>query len=368
MLDRAGIALLAQKRLEQFIAKRPEQAHLFSIKMTSGTTSEPLVSMLDNPPRYFVAFSKLQRIVACYGSLAIRLANALYVRHQKTEYPLRILLLDPGDLVPGFEALFADFSPDAMRGFPSFIIRASERVPIEATANIAYVQVAGELLTNARISFLKEHFPQAAFQRAYLSAEIGLISDVDCGFLPFNRYHPVKDVTVDIDTPDENGSGTLLVTKMLDEGVYAEKYRIGDTARWIKELCACGNPLTFEVLGREGYDYIKILGCQVRAEEAERIFAKYANLFDTYRIDVEEIHAEGKIKGKLTLRTYNKKWFIADNLIQSFLEDFNNSFFMTPTKTFGVLVKEGLFEPVVLLQETSPFVQGPKEFKLRMKK
>lgn len=368
MLDRAGIAKLAQQRLERFVARQPAHAYQYSFKITSGTTSEPLLSILDNPPRYFESLSSFRNYFVCHASRNIRLANALYVRYQKTQHPLRVLLLDPADLVPGFESLLADFSPDGIRGLPSLIIRASEHVPIPITSGVAKMHLAGELFTEARVAFLREHFPKTEFSCMYMSAEIGMISEVPCGRLPFNYYHPRAGVVVEIDAPEQGGAGALLITTTLEEGIDVVRYRIGDSGRWHSERCSCGNPLTFEVLGREGYDYIKILGCVVRAEEGERIFAKYRELFDSYRIELEEIYRDNQVRGKLTLRVHGKRALVSDSEISAFIDDFNNSFFMTPTKTLAMLVHEGVFEPLVFLQESEPLPQGPKDYPLRFKK
>lgn len=368
MLDRAGIAKLVQERLDSFVANPPAQAYLYSLKITSGTTSEPLLSMLENVPQYFTSLRGSRMFMVCYAPHALRLSNTLYVRHQKTDGALRILSLDQADLVSGLRELLADLDVDVIRGTPSFLVRVAELTPTSVASQVKTLYLAGELFTTAKAAFLQERFPMARFKCSYISSELGLISEVTCGQLPFNQYHPRKGVTVEIDAPEGSDVGTLLITTTLEGGVRVERYRIGDSARWRSEVCLCGASSTFEVLGREGYDYVKLLGCTIRAEEGERIFADYKHLFDSYRIELEEVYNDGRVRGKVTLRVHSPKVLVSDAEIDAFIQYFNNNFFMTPTKTLAVLVHEGVFEPLVFLQESEPLPQGPKDYPLRFKK
>jgi len=368
MLDREGIARLTTQRLEECIASPPSPAYLYSLKMTSGTTNDPMLSMQDNIPPYFLTLRAYERFVLCHAARALRLSNAVYVRYQKTDAPIRIITVDPVDLVPEIASLFEDYAPDSMRGLPSLIIRLAEQLPLPVTSEFKEVHMAGELFTRARIDFLKEHFPRTRFKCTYISAETGMISASPCGYLPFNWYHPRDGVTIDIDAAGQEDAGGVLVTMDLGLDIHVERYRIGDSGRWRSFDCLCGAAQTFEVLGREGFDYIKILGCIIRAEEGERIFSRYKHLFESYRIEVEEVYSTGVLQGRLTLRTYSSDWKISDEEIRAFLEYFSDNFFMTPTKMLSMLVHDGVFEPVVFVQEAEPLPQGGKNYTLRFKK
>jgi hypothetical protein len=138
-------------------------------------------------------------------------------------------------------------------------------------------------------------------------------------------------------------------------------------ARWRTETCACGAPVTFEVLGRDGLDYIKILGCLLRVEEVDRVLAPYTGCIDEYMVEVEEMDTERGVKGRLTLHVYGKRALLpqeADELRNAFAD----ALYMTSTKTLRRLIVDGVFVPPQLVQVSASLWGQGKIFKLRFKK
>jgi phenylacetate-coenzyme A ligase PaaK-like adenylate-forming protein len=362
--DRAYIAALAEKRLAEFIKTRPADAKQYSIKLTSGSTAAPIISVSENLEHYFKTYSKSVSAVVGFASMNLRMANAMYARHHTTDNPRRILFLDVNDLVPGLGELLGDLAPDLIRGFPSFMVRISEHMREADMHAVKYLVFAGELFTDARVTFFKTHYPNAIVRRMYIAGEMGPISALDCGHLPCNCYHPMAGVTLTIDNPNELGIGAVLVTKTIEDGVRVEDYRIGDTARWRTEPCACGAPLAFEIMGRDGFDYIKILGTLLRVEEVERVLAPFAHRLAEYRVEAAEVSTDVGSKGQLTLRVYSPGGMTSE-AADALLNTFADTLYMTPTKTLRRLIVEGIFLPPRLEQEPVSFMGPGKAFKLR---
>lgn len=226
------------------------------------------------------------------------------------------------------------------------------------------MDVAGEVMTEPRVKLLRESFPFARIRTMYNVTELFLpVSLPSCGHTPLNQYHPAKDVTIEIREPDEHGYGDLLVTRHLPQGVTIERYRTGDIVRMCGP-CPCGEAITFEIVGRRGFDYLKIAGTILRREEFDRVLSLEPGMADDYRAEASEELVDGRITGKIVLRVFRADGVSDPQLGAHIAELVSQNLFLTPTRTLGELVSEKNFLPLVVEFVSEPFPAKFKEVKV----
>ncbi len=362
-VDRTDIAAVDARLLEDFIASVPREACRFGIRLTSGTSDTPIVSVLEYGDRQFSKYAETSNLLICMGSRNVRLANTLHFRHARGEKPRSVLNIDNED-VPRLGNILEDLMPDEVSGTASFIglvLKVSTPVVPQA---IRTFRLAGERLEPARLKSFRSLAPLARITMFYGTNEIGLIG-VQCTNLPPNVYHEAPDVKIDIIDRDETEVGDIIVSKILSYGEHIERYAIGDIGRLSNEPCVCGAPVTFEHLGRGGNDYIKISGTIVRREEFDRVAALFAHSIDDYRVEAGEKLVNGKLKGSIILHVFSRKGQGTPALAEEIARNFSRAVFLTPTQTLADLVGKGAFLPLTVTFSAKPFPQKHKDVKLR---
>jgi len=287
--ERADAATAARERLKTFIAHPPEDARLWGIRTTSGTTGgEPLIVPHHYPSMRGRIFKEEKRMLQCYGSMSSRLSFTHLSHIRDTADELVSLSLDGADLGPGLDRALDEFGADIIIGYPSFVARVCALMSAGARARVVHVRLSGEFIDSGLRHLFEERFANADTTSMYVSAETGRLSTFPCGHLPLNRYHPAPGVTIEIAEPGDDGAGDILVSKDgREELVPFRRYRVGDTGRIVPGSCPCGEAVTFEVLGRSGHDYLKLAGAIVRREEVERV---------ARRLGLREYFLEGSLK------------------------------------------------------------------------
>jgi len=336
-----------------------------AIRTTSGTSgSSPLVFVRKvTDHNAIVPMRQVKNLLVIFGSMNHRLnqvVGALYLS-KTVEH---IIAVDNADFAPGLERVLDDFRPDGIRGSASQIMRMSEHI-IDANilSRIKVINFSGEFLSRGNQQFLHGKMPQATMFQRYAASEVGTIGENICGHLPINSYHPNSDVIIEISKTDHNGIGDILVSKPRSSIL---RYRIGDCGRLIQTPCPCGNPVTFEVLGRTGFDFIKLVGTLLRQEEFDRVAAELSRYMKEYRGEVREEIMHGKVYGKIHLRVVPTEYLFQSPAPEQFLSRmFSERVFLTPTQTLGQLIEKKFFLPMEII-----FVKGfppqNKNIKLRL--
>src|SRR3989344_5099459 len=251
MMERSDVAALGERSLAELIVAPPEEARLYIIRVTSGTTGAPIVIATgydSAAPLRLAGDERVERMVACIGSMSARLANVLLARSGPHERVLQTLALDPQDLVGDLEGLLADYHPEGLHGFCSFVVRTLAYMSKEAAADIRVVKLTGELLSESTESLIGGSLAER------------------CAYLPRNCFHPTPEVSLEIHNPDADGIGDILVSKPLFRSMRIDRYRIGDVGKIRQGTCPCGKEATLELLGRKGSDYVKVAGGGIRRQ------------------------------------------------------------------------------------------------------
>lgn len=369
MMDRDDIARLGDETLVSIKAHPPADARRTLIRITSGTSGRApivLASSYDSGALDDVQTGATFRTISCLGTRCIRLSNVLAESTYSTGHQNRWLPLDAADLSdPRVATLLDDFKPNRFYGLSSLIARAG-RVLTDATAsNIRMIRFSGEGTRDPLLAYFTERFPNAERLENYIANEVGgFVGRRSCKFLPHGHFHVGEGVTVEIDAPDRDGVGDILVSRTLYGPIEAERYRIGDIGRFVPGVCACGEPLTLQLLGRRGSDYIKLGGMLFRREEFDRVIARFPDLIDDYRVRLSERTERGTLRVSAELIAFRKAGRPTDALAHELAERISADVFVTPTRTFAQLVAAGNLDPLELRFSDTPFLPEQKDVKL----
>lgn len=336
-------------------------AKQFIVRGSSGTSeSGPLLSVSKlNTTALRAWLGGDERTLVCYGPRGTRLFNllgAVFFQNQ-------CLLVDGDDITSQHILLLDQFAPNRIVGFPTFVIRVAALMTPATRNAITSLHVSGEMLGESMERALREYFPQALLKVQYVASEIGPISEHPCGYLPRNHFHINRNVTVEIESPDEHGVGDLLISKVLYAGPVI-RYRVGDIGRLYSCACACGATSALEVFGRSGRDYVKLAGGLLRAEEFERVMAKYKGVVQDYRVEAATLLEKGLVQGKVSVFLYCGARGPTPALQKEIVQTIS-TIFVTPTRTLAQLVEQGLFAPLEVSIASKPFTEGHKASRLR---
>jgi len=200
--------------------------------------------------------------------------------------------------------------------------------------------------------------PSASIESVYISVETGAISGIPCGHLGRGMYHPKPGVVVEISGTDADGAGDILVSTQFGKKRRIERYRIGDIGRIIEGACACGAAHTFEVLGRRGYDYVKVAGALFHRAEFDRVAGRCADFFDDYRIEVSENSQGG---ADVLVRVYRTDGMWDEDIRNNIAAGMSDAF-VGPDKTLRDVFPRGFTLRVE--RATDPFERRIKDVKI----
>lgn len=370
ILERKDFGPIAEATLRGVIESppAPEEAMNYAIRLSSGTTGGSLLvgmhkasALIYRSPILRRWQAESDRTLCCFGPVSLRVFTIL--DGQKFREDTLYLPIDVADLMQGVTPLLADFAPQKILGVPSYVIHVAQYMDKETRSNVRAVNVYGELFTKTLYDMITDFFPNGKLCSLYAISEIGAISTVSCDHQEPNRYHPRLGVTVEIHDPDTDGAGDLLVSTRLNQTTLIPRYRTGDIAKIHEAPCLCGEKITFEILGRRGYDYIKLVGATLRQEECDRV-AKVLGAFDDYRLEASNVAEGSRLKGKIILRIFRKDGIGTSDLGREIGERFSRELFLTPTRTLADLVADGMCAPLSVEFVREPFPQKHKDIKL----
>lgn len=344
-------------------------AKQYGIRITSGTSGgAPLVRITRYYKRVPPRFKGMCKPVVLVGSQSNQLTNLLFfIQREDTFENATILFLEYKDLNVYLPGLLRDFNADNFLGLPSFLCRALAFINSKKIlSRIKRTVFTGELYTNEISRILKEKLPLSEVSNQYACAEIGGIGN-RCLYQPINFYHLTsKNIKIDLININDEGIGELVVSKQVSRSLKVNDYLIGDSARFINTTCPCGKTKTFEIIGRSGYDYIKLIGTQLHRAEFERIASKLELYIKDFRVIVTMKKVNGCLMGSILLRVLPKKLLLQEanpeDLIKS---EFEKQLFVTANQTLGEVIKKGIILPLRVELVNTSFPVKNKEVKLQ---
>ncbi|MCG5524352.1 phenylacetate--CoA ligase family protein [Ectothiorhodospira haloalkaliphila] len=224
---------------------------------TGGSTGEPLVFYTDKHRESCLNAQKLRarswfgvhpgdRQVDFWGS-PIEMSRQSRMRVLKDRWLLNQVVLSASNLTPQriaeYLEFLARFQPRLIYGYPTVIYRVAQHL-LEHPGLLGdyrprLIACTSEMLLPHLREAIAEAF-DCPVANEYGSRDGGMIAH-EC---PEGHLHVFGEhVIVEVDQPDENGVGDLLVTNLDGYGMPFIRYRIGDRGALAGEPCPCGSPL-----------------------------------------------------------------------------------------------------------------------------
>jgi phenylacetate-CoA ligase len=222
---------------------------------TGGSTGEPLVFFTDPVKearhnayklrcREWFGVSPGQRQVDFWGS-PIELDKLSRLRILKDRWFLNHVVLSAFHLteerLEGYAEFLRRFRPRLIYGYPTVVYRVADHVAQRGEGLGSYrptlVACTSEMLYEHHRTRIAEVF-RCPVANEYGSRDGGLIAH-EC---PSGRLHiAAEHVLVEVDAPDPDGIGDLLITNLDGFGMPLLRYRVGDRGR-LGGSCGCGLP------------------------------------------------------------------------------------------------------------------------------
>lgn len=365
--DREALRQQYLKARDLLIAAPPSDASRYMLRSTSGTSqSAPLHIIFEMDEEVMARFGDCRRVFGAVGTMSVRLLATLFVRYGKTPRQ-KIFFASVSDIGPDMASLADDFAPDMFYGFLSFNLSVLARMDSRALKSVPNVLVTGEYLTEAQRELLAQGCPRAKILQIYATSETTSASKDFCPYLGVNTYHARRGVAIDIINKDEDGVGDVVLSWNMFRDMRVSRYKIGDSGKIISEPCRCGEGSTLMLMGRSGFDYLKLVGALLRKEEFDRVSGLCRDLIDEYRAEAYSVNQMGKLLGGVELSVYRARGELTETEKLLLAERFSSELFVTPTQTFANLVDKNIFLPLRIKTVAEPFPRTGKDVTLKMR-
>lgn len=236
------------------------------------------------------------------------------------------------------------------------------------------VYLGGELCSEKKYTVFKNFFPKAVIRANYGMSEtqwVGWQCKYLAGKTPsvyhfFQSFYPeVIDPQTGEDLP-YGQEGELVLTALKRKAFIPVRYRTNDLIMVSLQKCACKKTL-FEFIGRVGSDYISVAGARLVKNEVEKILSKEKKIVLDFKFYILEKLKDSKIiyDFQIQLIPKDKRLVANTKLEQSLAKKLETGLKVSPTLTFGDLIKKGIFLPLkVSLVEKLPQEAKRKTFEM----
>lgn len=370
--DREGLRQQYAQARDMLLAAPPPVAARYLLRSTSGTSQDaPLHIVLTLEDAVMARFGGSVRVFGAVGTMNMRLLNTLFVRYGSVPRQ-KIFFTTMSDVGPALAPLVDDFAPDLFYGFLSFVLFVLSRTDSAALRAVPLLLISGEYLTEVQQKLLTAACPRARIFQIYSTSETASVSldfsEHACTHLAANAYHIRSGVELDIIDQGADGVGDVVLSWNLLGGLRVSRYNIGDSGKMVHEPCPCGEQSRLELLGRSGYDYLKLVGAILRKEEFDRVASLCRGLVDEYRAEAYMVQQMERLLGGVELTVYRASGPLTEEEKILLAQKFSSALFVTPTQTYERLVDKNIFVPLTIRQAPAAFPKTGKEVTLKMRR
>jgi len=213
--------------------------------------------------------------------------GALLVQNWVRFMPLFAMVVGRVDPVEAYSRL-AEYKFNIIVSDPFWLARLTEIAREQGKpAPIKLMIGGGEGISDQTRSQI-EQFWGAPVYMTYASTEAGTALGFEC---PSRKGYHVNefDFYVEIDNPDSEGFGELVITTIARRVMPLIRYRTGDIARWLEGRCDCGLPLRriSPIHGRVD-EQISCAWGNVHPDFFEKILSSVPGLADDWQVALHE--------------------------------------------------------------------------------
>ena len=339
------------------------------IRVSSGTSGKPPLFTPRTLPRgyeYHAEFHSLKNGILAFTTPSR--PHHLERLQEQLHHTQRVIALDPKNPRPSIR-LARIAGVDAIMTYLYHLPRIGEIMKEEGmTDTITYISITGESCSHAMLSHIQETFPNATIVPNYGSTEVedGPIG-IPCTAITkehsdsvFHRkksqYHELLDLETNTIIPYKPGAeGELVVTSLIQQPMASPllRYRTGDMVRVSETTCSAHGQLTFSVLGRAEFDFVKLPGGILQANEVERVLRTHVpHVSDEFELHVYEHKTHSGPRPLIVLHIYAEQKADLDlvaTLVATHLR-------VGPNRTYQEGVLDGLYEQLKCehMHQTNP--------------
>lgn len=236
--------------------------------------------------------------------------------------------------------------------------------------NIRFLEVTGEKCNRATYEYLRETFPNATILQSYGASEvedvhIGMPCRPMTGEEPLAVYHPKSTHYLELIDPETGApvepvagaEGELLITAYPGEpsAFPLVRFRIGDMVRVVESACPRHGSWSFTVLGRAEFDFVKVLGGVLRADEVERVLRTVSeHVSDRFELHHFTRETEQGPKTQVVLHVEPKGEISFESLARHIAERLR----VAPERTYADGVLRGAYLPLQCAELKNPGTAG----------
>lgn len=223
---------------------------------------------------------------------------------------------------------------------------------------------SGDRFSHAAYEFIREHYPRAIIRNTYGTAETGGLHWQSCAEIEATGKNLVHYAENDVypELIDAEGrvvdeEGELVVTLLWEHNMLPIiRFRTGDIARRVPSVCSCGRE-TYEILGRAGYDFMRIPGGLLKAEHVESAVERASSdIDDDYELRISDPEIGSlKVRAELWLRPKPGRSINYEDIARFVAAALP----IGPERFFADGVADGMYEPLVC-KELPPRPAPPK--------
>ena len=143
--------------------------------------------------------------------------------------------------------------------------------------HITSILAYGEPLSKIRLKTLQSTYSLAEIQTHYACSEVGPIGNSCQSNNDYSTFHEDKNFFYEIIDPEtsrilpKDTEGELVITTLTKVPTPMIRYRTGDIGIIMKKKCLCEKPQeVFRIVGRVGFDVVKVGGFEFKASSFER--------------------------------------------------------------------------------------------------
>lgn len=213
---------------------------------------------------------------------------------------------------------------------------------------IKYIRMGGEYVSEKRLNFLKKNFPNAYFDLSFGFSE-ALRFGYKCRYLEKMSprfFHFIPAYHYEMLNPTEESELVITTLDAKNIAFPLIRYRSGDSVKIEDITCACGQTQRMEVMGRIGFDLVKISGTAIYVDLVYKALEPYKKYLASpeWQLHLYEEEKGDQLLPKLKLQLKPKK---ADKNLQRLLETgIAKNLYLSAKATLADLVEKGAFLPL----------------------
>jgi len=245
---------------------------------------------------------------------------------------------------------------NVIRSSPTIALKLGRILKIRgyATGKIRLIALGNEIMSDITKKEIQNIFPSSRMLRHYATTESSRLGYQCHNIENTDKYHEYDDYHIyEIINPENalpctrGETGELVITNLwTDSATPLIRYRTGDLAEYTEDLCKCGKKM-FRVLGRIGFDRVRLGGITLFNENFEKAISSAASFVSDYQIHIFEKNKRGRIMPGIEVECVLRKGIKGSDMLKKNIEErIMSNFEIARDYTWKTAVEKNIFLPI----------------------